>query len=311
MNTPFFSIIIPVFNREKLISQTLNSVRNQCFKDFEVITVDDYSKDKSIDAIQSIINNDDRIKLIKHEKNKGRSAARNTGLNHAKGKWICYLDSDDIYEINHLELFHQLILENPSYSCFAQKSGVLGEEIMNNNNNNPSQSNEITFSDVLKTNLFVPNQICHIKEIGVKWYEEISYSEDLLFIREILVNYSILYSQNITNYLRIHEDRSMNRVSNDKFITDNIRAVNHLFMNYPKIELGFKKIIESRTHLICLNLNYFEGYLNNKHLLKNIYSNIHTYYSYLFYLFIFKLIVLRPIKQLLVVVRRFIYKNWE
>ena len=308
MNTPFFSIIIPVFNREKLISQTLNSVRNQSFKDFEVITVDDYSEDKSIDAIQSIMYNDDRIKLIKHEKNKGRSAARNTGLSHAKGKWICYLDSDDIYEKNHLELFHQLILENPNYSCFAQKSGVLGKEIMNNN---ICQSNEITFSDVLKINLFVPNQICHIKEIGVKWYEEVSYSEDLLFIREILINHSILYSQNITSYLRIHEDRSMNRVSNEKFITDNIRAINHLFMNYPKIEPGFKKIIESRTHLICLNLNYYEGYLKNKHLVKNIYSNIYTYFDHLFYLFIFKLSIVRSFKQLSAVVRRLAIKKLD
>ena len=157
----------------------------------------------------------------------------------------------------------------------------------------------------------MPNQICHIKEIGVKWFEEVSFSEDLLFVREILVDHSILYSQNYSSYLRIHEDRSMNRVSNEKFINDNIHAINHLFVKYPKIQLNHKKMIESRTHLICLNLNYYQGYLKNKHLLKNIYCNIHTYCSYLFYLFIFKLIVLRSVKQLFVVVRRFIFKNLE
>jgi len=308
MSTPFFSIIIPVFNREKLIAETINSVLNQTNSDFEVIAVDDCSSDESINSIESVMINDDRIKLIKHTKNKGRSAARNTGLMHAKGKWICYLDSDDIYEKNHLEFFHQLIIENPSYLCFAQKSGILG---LVTNNSHSIELKDITFSDVLKKNLFVPNQICHIKEIGVQWFEEVAFSEDLLFVREILVNHSILYSQNITSYLRIHEDRSMNRVSNEKFINDNIHAINHLFMNYPKIEPGFKKIIESRTHLICLNLNYYEGYLNNKHLLKNIFSNIYTYFDYLFYLFIFKLSIVRPFKQLSAVVRRLLNKKLD
>ena len=252
MSTPFFSIIIPVFNREKLIAETINSVLNQTNSDFEVIAVDDCSSDESINSIESVMINDDRIKLIKHTKNKGRSAARNTGLMHAKGKWICYLDSDDIYEKNHLEFFHQLIIENPSYLCFAQKSGILG---LVTNNSHSIELKDITFSDVLKKNLFVPNQICHIKEIGVKWFEEVSFSEDLLFVREILVNHSILYSQNITSYLRIHEDRSMNRVSNEKFINDNIHAINHLFVKYPKIQPNYIKMIESRTHLICLNLS--------------------------------------------------------
>ena len=218
------------------------------------------------------------------------------------------MDSDDIYEKNHLEFFHQLIIENPSYLCFAQKSGILG---LVTNHSHSIELKDIKFSDVLKKNLFVPNQICHIKEIGVKWFEEVSFSEDLLFVREILVDHSILYSQNYSSYLRIHEDRSMNRVSNEKFINDNIHAINHLFVKYPKIQLNHKKMIESRTHLICLNLNYYQGYLKNKHLLKNIYCNIHTYCSYLFYLFIFKLIVLRSVKQLFVVVRRFIFKNLE
>ena len=69
MSTPFFSIIIPVFNREKLIAETINSVLNQTNSDFEVIAVDDCSSDESINSIESVMINDDRIKLIKHTKN--------------------------------------------------------------------------------------------------------------------------------------------------------------------------------------------------------------------------------------------------
>lgn len=298
---PFFTVIVPVFNREKLIQQTLNSLLNQTFVDFEVLAIDDYSSDQSIDNIKAIMNNDNRIKLINHDENKGRSAARNTGLSHAKGKWICYLDSDDIYENNHLESFHQLIHQNPSYSCFAQKSGILG---VVKNDNNSIESIKIKFSDVLKKNLFVPNQICHSKEISVKWFEEVSYSEDLLFVREILINHTILYNNKITSRLRIHEERSMNRVSNDKFIKDNTEAINYLCAKYSKIEPRHKKIIKSNTYLICLNLNYEQGYIKNNYLMKKVFFNRYSYFNFLFYLFIFKILFLYPFKQLLMFNKR-------
>ena len=307
-DNPFFSIIIPVYNRAEMVSKTIQSVLQQEITDFELILIDDGSSDKSLEVIRKIAETDIRIQIIALSENKGRCFARNTGLKNAQGKWICYLDSDDIYEKNHLESIRQLILENPSYSCFSQNSCILGEETMNKNS---IQSNEIKFSDVLKKNLFVPNQICHIKEIGVKWLEEVSYSEDLLFVREILVNHSILHSNKITSNLRIHEDRSMNTVSNYKFIKDNIRTINYLFHKYPEIKLRHKKIIESRTYLICLNLNYVQGYIKNKHLIKKIFCNIYTYFNYLFYLFIFKILLLRPLKQLFTVRRRLISNNVE
>ncbi len=91
--SPIFSVIIPTYNRAKVISRTIKSVLNQTFKKFELIIVDDGSKDNTEEVINSF--KDDRIVYIKHKVNKGQNAARNTGISIVKGKYISFLDSDD------------------------------------------------------------------------------------------------------------------------------------------------------------------------------------------------------------------------
>jgi len=106
----FFSVIIPLYNKEKYIEQTLN------FEDFEIIVVNDGSTDNSISIIENF--DDDRIKLI-HQKNKGVSAARNTGIKEAKGDYIVLLDADDIWFENHLQNFVYSINEFPEEKVFC------------------------------------------------------------------------------------------------------------------------------------------------------------------------------------------------
>lgn len=88
-----FSILIPTYNREKLIKRAIDSVLNQTFPYFELIIIDDASTDNTQNIVQSI--NDSRIVYIKHEVNKGQNPAYNTGLRIAQGKYISFLDSDD------------------------------------------------------------------------------------------------------------------------------------------------------------------------------------------------------------------------
>ncbi len=87
------SVIIPSYNRAYLISRAVGSVLNQTFRDFELIVVDDCSTDNTVEVVKSF--NDKRIRYIRHEKNKGGSSARNTGIKLAKGEYIAFLDSDD------------------------------------------------------------------------------------------------------------------------------------------------------------------------------------------------------------------------
>ncbi len=99
------SVIIPVYNRSHIIENTLISLTKQTYKDFEVVIVDDCSNDSAtLEVILNQYSNQLNIIYIRHETNKHGSAARNTGIMHAKGKYIAFLDSDDIWRSDKLSL---------------------------------------------------------------------------------------------------------------------------------------------------------------------------------------------------------------
>ncbi|NJL86466.1 MAG: glycosyltransferase family 2 protein [Leptolyngbyaceae cyanobacterium SM1_1_3] len=98
---PAVSVVIPTYNRERLVHTAIKSVLNQTLKDFELIVVDDASTDQT----QAVVNHfgDSRVQYLRHQKNSGVSAARNTGLAVAQGYYIAFLDSDDEWLLNKLE----------------------------------------------------------------------------------------------------------------------------------------------------------------------------------------------------------------
>lgn len=120
-----FSIIIPTYNRAHLITKTLESIKNQTFKDFEVLIIDDGSTDNTFDTIQPYLN--EQFKYFKKE-NAERAAARNFGTLKALGDYICWFDSDDIMYSNHLEEAKKIIDSNNIPSVIA-----LPFEIKDNN----------------------------------------------------------------------------------------------------------------------------------------------------------------------------------
>ncbi|MBR1580419.1 MAG: glycosyltransferase family 2 protein [Selenomonadaceae bacterium] len=102
---PSVSVVMPVYNVERYVEQSIKSVLNQTFKDFELIIVDDASTDRSAEICQSVADTDSRINIIHHEKNGGLSAARNTGMLYARGKYIFFPDSDDLLVDNALDKY--------------------------------------------------------------------------------------------------------------------------------------------------------------------------------------------------------------
>ncbi|GAH74960.1 unnamed protein product, partial [marine sediment metagenome] len=92
-NKPTVSVIIPTYNRAYLIGRAIQSVLNQTYQDFEIIVVDDGSTDDTEEIVRSF--KDKRIGYVRHEKNKGAAAARNTGIKAAKSEYIAFQDSDD------------------------------------------------------------------------------------------------------------------------------------------------------------------------------------------------------------------------
>jgi len=90
---PIVSVIIPVYNRSSTITRSVESALAQTFQALEVIVVDDGSSDATRDRVESI--QDERLRLIRHESNRGAAAARNTGMQASQAKYIAWLDSDD------------------------------------------------------------------------------------------------------------------------------------------------------------------------------------------------------------------------
>lgn len=114
---PYFSIIIPVHNIAPYLCECLDSVLAQTFTDWEAICIDDGSADESGAILDEYAVNDERFRVI-HQENKGVGAARNVGLDSARGKWILFLDGDDIWNVKLLAVVTRMIEEYHSEKLF-------------------------------------------------------------------------------------------------------------------------------------------------------------------------------------------------
>lgn len=110
------TVIIPLYNKDKYIARAVNSVLNQSYTNFELIVIDDGSTDNGANEVQKF--KDDRIKLI-HQNNQGASAARNRGIDEAKGELVAFLDADDAWKRNFLETIIKLRNKYPYAGAFA------------------------------------------------------------------------------------------------------------------------------------------------------------------------------------------------
>ncbi|MDO7174084.1 glycosyltransferase family 2 protein [Mariniflexile sp. AS56] len=113
---PFFSIIIPLYNKENYVQATLESVLKQTFSDFEIIIINDGSTDKSVEAVNKF--KDSRIKLY-NQPNQGLSRARNSGIKKATANYIALIDADDFWLPHHLEQLYNLITTYPNNGLYC------------------------------------------------------------------------------------------------------------------------------------------------------------------------------------------------
>lgn len=126
MNSPLVSVNIPVFKCEKYILRCLKSVKNQTYKNLEIILVNDCTTDNSVQITEKFIqeNPDLNIQLIHHSENQGLSVVRNTGIENSKGKYIFFLDSDDEITENCIEVLIDKALETDAQLIIAQNRWI-------------------------------------------------------------------------------------------------------------------------------------------------------------------------------------------
>ncbi|MED2941887.1 glycosyltransferase [Bacillus swezeyi] len=148
---PLISVITPSYNAEEFIGKTIQSVINQSFPDWEMIIADDCSTDGTRDILKRCEEEDERIHAIYLEKNQGAAAARNAALNKAKGRYVAFLDSDDIWKKEKLEKQlafmkeHQHAFTFTAYEMISQNDEPLHKSV--------KAPERLTYDDVLKNTI--------------------------------------------------------------------------------------------------------------------------------------------------------------
>lgn len=276
MKKPFFSVVIPVYNKSKYIERTINSVLNQTFKEFELILVDDGSTDNSLDIIKSF--NDDRIVLIEQE-NGGPSKARNTGIKSAKGKFITFLDADDEWVSTKLEKQNELHKNNCDivWSCSGYriktlyrqrnfihpKGGVLENSIDSIIDGLKIWTGTVVIKrDIFKDKRFLFNLSYTNSEDREVWYKLACTYTSIGYIDEVLATYHTDVNNSLTSIAFINSNLSFlslkNRIKNEigllnkqqfdkfsKFINDfNKKAICQIWLN-PTIFYMNQSLIKS------------------------------------------------------------------
>lgn len=279
-NTPFFSIIIPTYNREKVIKETIDTVLSQTFSDFEIIIVDDGSKDNTKAVIDKIRSVDSRVQYI-YQDNQERCVARNNGIKNAKGKWICFLDSDDFYKPNHLQTFKDLIDKYPAQKAFAT--------CMDNANLKLLKDNILLeLKDFVSSNNINLAQICynrnHFNSLYFPDNNKVIPAEDLYFLRTLTVNSNILQTDTITVYKKEQPQREDSRLNNPASAANGFLNSSLEFVKKNKVDKTIEAGVLSFAYLVAANImlgtrNKAEG---TKYLLKamNYKTTFHKVYFY-------------------------------
>ena len=303
------SVIIPLYNKEKFIKKTINSLTNQDYNNLEIIIVDDCSTDNSFEIVSNLIRNRSKIKLYKNSKNSGVSFSRNEGLSKATGEYILFLDADDyIIDSNFFKIIEKNIeLSNPDF-IFLQRNYYNKRlhpknKIFKFNLNNISMSYyRVKMSDrfILKYNFPVGGSGSAIIKkkllVNISFDEKLNHYEDWLFFTQVLFKSKVV---TFYNHPAIYINYDINSLSKAFIKTNN-----------PKISPYYTYLVNNNLKTLANRFYWINatGILRNENLANNtlgeiisaklIIKNFTLSKHYLYSVFIFiKIKILRQSKD--------------
>lgn len=248
MKHKLISIIIPIYNAEKYLMDLLNSISNQIFLDFEVLLINDGSSDNSKEICLNFVSKDDRYKYYEKE-NTGVSDTRNYGITLATGKYICFIDADDLLTKDYLQTFVSNIVESNFKMISCNFHRFNDGESVNLDSNNLKNIEYKTYNNETKFDLLFSNGYGYlwnklfIRDIiidnNIKFSKDIYMCEDMLFVFEYLKHIDEVLFVNLENYkYRIISGSASKNLKNIKWFT--------LFKTF-EILSSEKKIYNSKT----------------------------------------------------------------
>lgn len=241
------SIITPMYNAERFISETITSVLNQTYKNWELLLIDDNSDDKTIDIATAFIAKNINIKLLKNETNQGAAVSRNKGIEAARGDYMAFLDADDIWKPEKLEkqlAFMQTNSCDVSYSSYElinEKGEALNKKV--------KALPQLSYNKLLKSN-YVGNLtgMYNVKKLGKITMPNLRKRQDwLLWLGATKKSgKSALGLQESLAFYRVHK----NGMSSNKF-----KLVKHNYWVYRK---GLKfSVLKSLYYMIIFLKEHF------------------------------------------------------
>jgi glycosyltransferase involved in cell wall biosynthesis len=300
------SIIIPLYNKEKHIKETLNSVLNQSFKNFEVIIIDDHSADNSRNIVNEI--KDNRITIYTNPK-KGVSSARNYGINLSKNKYVALLDADDIWDLNYLSEIITLINEYPLAGAYCSGWAYFDDD---KNVTFPFNNFAFNFKDyisnyfekAIENSIITSSSVIMDKSIFKKtkgFDENLEIGEDIdLWIRLALITKICYINKCLVLYRKNSSSDKIQIKNNTKSLINNLTKYNKIekenyalkrFLDYWRyfklidcLENRSNEIISSKKILKQIDLSNFQRIFRLINLLpefthKPIYSLYKIYYT--------------------------------
>lgn len=266
---PKFSIIVPVYNVENYIRECLESIKNQTYKDYEVIIVNDGTKDNSIEIAKEY-----PFKII-NQKNQGLSVARNTGVKHAKGEYILFLDADDYLEKDTLKEIEKVLDNNPDIVRFQIKEVYEdGKEINYPEKSFTAKNGEEAFEEIVKYH-FIENAWCYA--INRKYYKHHKFEfcpgtihEDFGLIPLVIINSNVANSISFIGY---NYRQRQGSIMNDRNYDKVKKQVSDFYNHYKYLKKEVKKIKGNTT--------IFKSYIANSLLKKICELNKEDYKKYI------------------------------
>lgn len=210
MAAPLFSIIIPTYNRSRYLPEAIKSIQQQTIADWEIIVVDDASTDTTPQLLAAISQSDNRIKHTRNDKNSERGFSRNAGIKMAQGKYLCFLDSDDMFLPHHLETFKNYLQQNPSFS------GMLftNSKLLNENTGQVGLKEVPHYASALNKYGYLlhytpnPARVCVTADVFNKFLFDASIPglEDLDLWLHIATAFDIVHIEDYTSLYRVHDE---------------------------------------------------------------------------------------------------------
>jgi len=271
MEDVFFSIVIPAYNRSAMLEKTIPTVIDQSYKNWELIIVDDASCDNTGEVVASF--NNPGIIYIKNEYNIERSASRNKGIDTAVGKYICFLDSDDLWEPYHLQTLYDYLSENkfPQVLLFTGFSWLSPDgECKKVMLPDDCSSNPVQYIIHYQPS---PSGTCLEREILKKYRfnPDLKINEDVELFAKVVSEYPLVKVNVHTVTMLIHEGNTKGLTKN--YISPQISVFKSLCMTEPtarKISKEFKrtKYRHLRSELIKHYEKSAEFFLMNREIIR-------------------------------------------